>query len=77
MQSNLPENHEIYLPLDCPICGRRRLILTRTTTQEIYYYQEVRCEKCNRIGDEIDEETKFHRELKEIWNCENYEYLRE
>jgi len=40
----------VYLPLDCPGCGRRRLLYNR-------FRVRVDCEKCGRTGDQLDEMT--------------------
>lgn len=42
--------NELYLPLDCPGCGRRRLIYDR-------FAISIRCEKCGRTGDQLDDMT--------------------
>ncbi len=40
----------VYLPLDCPACGRRRLLFDRFNVR-------INCEKCGRDGTELDQLT--------------------
>lgn len=41
----------MYLPIDCPICGRRRLEFDE---------REVKCEKCGSSSDAINEKIAEH-----------------